>query len=406
MKKIYQLLLVFINVFFINYNSNIFSMNDAFNLSKQQKDCCVCLDKKDVKDFVSLECKHEYCCDCLKSMIDIALKEKRSVDLKCIDRHCNKQFTEKDLRKIFSDQKTIDEIATIRTKELLSINPNAKHCPTPNCSYIFLNEDNSSCETTCPLCNDKYCSNCLVQHSARLTCQQAAALRPEDKETEEWLRQHKIKPCPKCNYHIERYEGCDYVTCSRCQQGFCFNCYGDHHVGRCDRASVYLREQQVSQVTIPINRRAREQDVRIQSRVNPAARLRMQQEEMRGIEVAQREQEQARQRRVMVNNQINITKYEVHKKLLRQYPNHILRLYPNGMCPTDHVKNGRLQSTTVISVGADVYDEFKVFIREHKYLKLFAYELKDYKHIYNFVLKSYMTQQELQQIIDEFNVQI
>ena len=47
--------------------------------------------------------------------------------------------------------------------------PNAKHCPTPDCPFVFLND----CEQgpiTCPSCNKTYCALCLFEHDKKISC--------------------------------------------------------------------------------------------------------------------------------------------------------------------------------------------------------------------------------------------
>ena len=52
---------------------------------------------------------------------------------------------------------------------------NAKRCPTPGCSYAFINERAQEPHTfMCPSCRCDYCSNCLIDHESDISCLVAA----------------------------------------------------------------------------------------------------------------------------------------------------------------------------------------------------------------------------------------
>jgi hypothetical protein len=55
----------------------------------------------------------------------------------------------------------------------LSRQPNAKKCPTPGCSYAFINERATPDTIVCIKCLHEYCSDCLVRHSVHISCNQA-----------------------------------------------------------------------------------------------------------------------------------------------------------------------------------------------------------------------------------------
>ena len=40
----------------------------------------------------------------------------------------------------------------------------------------------------------------------------------------EYISQSGIKKCPTCKYLIERNEGSDHMTCSKCKTNFCYIC--------------------------------------------------------------------------------------------------------------------------------------------------------------------------------------
>ena len=43
--------------------------------------------------------------------------------------------------------------------------------------------------------------------------------------SESWLMKYS-RPCPKCSFGIERFEGCNHVRCQKCSYYFCWQCGG------------------------------------------------------------------------------------------------------------------------------------------------------------------------------------
>jgi len=155
---------------------------------------------------------------------------KNTALLKCPQIDCVSIIDEEDIRKITKNNKEkIEIISDIKAQEWLIKQPNAKHCPTPDCTYVFLNENQSPETIRCPNCKLEYCSNCLYSHPMQILCKDAENNRNIDKENNEWIVKN-TKKCPFCGTNIEKNGGCDFVTCTNCKNGFCFNCFGSHHV--------------------------------------------------------------------------------------------------------------------------------------------------------------------------------
>ncbi|CAF5154745.1 unnamed protein product, partial [Rotaria sp. Silwood1] len=45
--------------------------------------------------------------------------------------------------------------------------------------------------------------------------------------TNKWLEMF-AKQCPQCHWHIQKYEGCDHMTCRQCKYEFCWICFVDY----------------------------------------------------------------------------------------------------------------------------------------------------------------------------------
>ena len=194
---------------------------------KKMVTCEICTDEKPDNEFAHLHCGHDFCKDCMQGMLAVVINDKKTMRLHCPKIGCKEKLTQQDIREITDDRDIINAIADIETKEFLAAHPDAKHCPTPNCSAIFFTDPNDRREVQCPQCHMQYCPQCLKHHDPSLTCAQAvaqaAAAAAQSGENDEWIKLF-TKPCPSCKNPIEKTEGCRAMACSQCQGQFCWDC--------------------------------------------------------------------------------------------------------------------------------------------------------------------------------------
>ena len=98
-------------------------------------------------------------------------------------------------------------------QQWLSQQPNAKKCPTPGCSYAFINELTRVATIICMQCQQEYCSDCLAQHSIHVTCNQARANRnQQNNDYQIALREQNRSARSNNRYRARRYTLADYLT--------------------------------------------------------------------------------------------------------------------------------------------------------------------------------------------------
>lgn len=192
--------------------------------------CGICMEDVEPQNMVNLACQHAYCRGCLTQLVETGLKEKNIEGIKCPTSECNAPMTRADIFDITQNPAKVEEYNAIATETALPKLQGIRQCPTANCPYQFLNEADETQETRCPMCTKRYCANCLKEHSARMSCEQAAAdaaMTSDDREraTAEWKKTH-TKPCPKCNVSIEKDAGCNHMRCitPSCSHQFCWVC--------------------------------------------------------------------------------------------------------------------------------------------------------------------------------------
>lgn len=196
-------------------------------------ECPICSCTPSEQEFYSLLCNHTYCKSCLNGMLTQALRNRSTAILLCPAPSCRRHLAEEEIRDI-SSREQLTAYYNITMTEYARGQHGFRQCPTPDCSYIFINDTNSQTTFQCPCCERYYCANCLLPHAQRTSCAQAqrdreVSISPDQAEraTAEWKRAH-TKQCPHCHRAIEKNEGCNHMTCQRavggCGHEFCWIC--------------------------------------------------------------------------------------------------------------------------------------------------------------------------------------
>lgn len=200
--------------------------NEKKEEKKDAKQCGICLEEG--SEPCSLACGHEYCNGCLEGMVDTAIHDKNTKILKCAA--CPSRLTQSDIEKITKDptkRAALERIVRREASRELATVPGMKACPTPDCDWVFSNEQNRAQDYRCPMCQQQYCAACLLKHEPQTSCQAVKA--ENDAQNEAWKAAH-TKPCPVCSVPCERiknqdgsWAACNHMTCHKGHE-FCWDC--------------------------------------------------------------------------------------------------------------------------------------------------------------------------------------
>ena len=99
-------------------------------------------------------------------------------------------------------------------------NPNLRWCPKPGCiKFVEKEKGLFSTKGTCE-CGQEVCMRCGNPFHSGVRCANVG-----DQQLQQWIKENKnIKYCPKCAVRTEKTEGCDHMTCPRCQYEWCWRC--------------------------------------------------------------------------------------------------------------------------------------------------------------------------------------
>ena len=219
---------------------------DLTELEPEEKliECQVCLDEIQSCEFIKLSCcSNRTCTTCLLDIINFSLAQKTVAEIVCPNRNCMKLISEKDVRIITKAHKEIYErFCEVASLELINKAENIKHCPTPDCSFSFINDDDLMVQVRCPKCFSFYCCNCLLKHTNEFSCQEwseylevSTSKSAEQEANEKWLKEN-TRACPSCKTSVQKTIGCDAMVCSLCKYQFCWGCLKTWHGCICGQA--------------------------------------------------------------------------------------------------------------------------------------------------------------------------
>lgn len=99
---------------------------------------------------------------------------------------------------------------------------------------------------TCFSCGLRNCFSCRTQAHPTITCLQYQAFlvaerTPADANTIHWINNNTMRCPPPCNVPIEKNDGCDHMTCTRCKAEWCWLCGADYNKIRREGNTAHMR---------------------------------------------------------------------------------------------------------------------------------------------------------------------
>ncbi|GMI73000.1 hypothetical protein HRI_000969300 [Hibiscus trionum] len=203
--------------------------------------CEICVERKENEVMFTTErCLHSYCRDCITKHVSTRVEQSTTI-ITCPGENCRAVL------ELHTCRPLLPEAVVHRWEDALClefINASQRfYCPFVDCSVPLLNDVGGEVirESECPFCHRLFCAQCSVPWHTGIECEDFQRLNEDERGREDLMvrelaRENKWARCPKCNYYIERTEGCPHMTC-RCNLQFCYGC-GDERTtshGGCQR---------------------------------------------------------------------------------------------------------------------------------------------------------------------------
>ncbi|XP_008678484.1 probable E3 ubiquitin-protein ligase RNF217 [Zea mays] len=191
--------------------------------------CKICMDVVPPSDVhrASRGCAHSFCGRCLAGYLGAKIQE-RIAEVRCPEERCGGVLDPELCQDILP--RDVFERWGAALCESLLLGGKRAYCPFKDCSAMMLVDDGSHfTESECPSCRRLFCASCNVAPwHAGVTCTEYRNLGKRDSGVEdrmllEMAKGKKWKRCPKCEYFVEKRDGCLHITC-RCGFEFCYGC--------------------------------------------------------------------------------------------------------------------------------------------------------------------------------------
>jgi len=198
---------------------------------KSSTTCQICYEDDIV--MLSMPCGHEFCKECWKQFCANAILEGPSCVRKtCPQAKCTEVMTEVEVAAAAPELLT--KFETYQLRSFVESSVLTRWCPGHGCEKVACASSAIAMEhegsvACCDDCDMSFCLLCGEEPHAPTNCKELARWNEKcrnESETANWILAN-TKSCPKCLSRIEKNQGCNHMTCSRCRYEFCWICMGD-----------------------------------------------------------------------------------------------------------------------------------------------------------------------------------
>ena len=280
---------------------------DARQMSVEERECEICAET--ITEATPLPCGHNFCLTCWKEYLELKISEGKVAEVQCPGFDCSKVVPVEVVAKIIP-QEVDAKYLKFGINAFVESNPSLRWCPHPGCGRAVYLENppegadsgpaeaesgsqasgdgNQTPRTVDCGLGHFFCWACAVDAHDPCNCElwtqwkevvseqdganlvSSAAQAAEQASSTAYVTAHS-KPCPGCKVPIQKIDGCNHMTCGKCQHEFCWVCLGSWriHGGRtggyfsCNRfRAARNTEKQLEKVKESAKLRANKQQVK------------------------------------------------------------------------------------------------------------------------------------------------
>lgn len=219
--------------------------------NKTPNECRVCLDGKFGSDCIMFDaCGHVYCKDCMKEHFSVKIRDGDVKGLLCPDTDCESVALPSQVKALVEPELFEKYDAALLDLSLSEMG-DIVYCPRKICQTPVVKEEGNMGQ--CTVCGLAFCILCKTTYHGLEPCKVSEEeykrladnyknatedeksimeqrygkhnLRQviENCNSEEWIKKHS-KNCPKCERAIQKFDGCNKMTCMKCRCYFCWLC--------------------------------------------------------------------------------------------------------------------------------------------------------------------------------------
>jgi hypothetical protein len=212
--------------------------------------CKICNDEYDLWLHVHelFYCKHIYCIDCLRQYFTQRIKDGLVLNLPCPDPLCKEEVAPDDVRCVLG-QEMWEKYDHLVLMTALKQDPNICWCPFPRCTNAIYRDPEEEPKMQCNACSYQFCAECSEAWHGDMSCEEHAKIKAKIESSAEkqiplfnmWTnkRAKLVKPCPGCKAYIEKFDGCNHMTCMSCKYEFCWICLSEYVSGHYNDKEIF-----------------------------------------------------------------------------------------------------------------------------------------------------------------------
>ncbi|KCV72669.1 hypothetical protein H696_00249 [Fonticula alba] len=196
--------------------------------------CDICADYPSGPFLKMMPCQHTYCLNnCWKAYLRGHISSGLAV-ISCMA--CSHKMSASTIRLICDAEDWENYVHNMVRTYLIANRRTIRPCPTPDCTQVFrwslasnnLEMDSSVPIVACNRCHKSMCFYCSIEGDHRPTpcilAQKWKDQYQEDSGSALWIATN-TRECPKCHASIEKFGGCNHISCKSCHHDFCWVCF-------------------------------------------------------------------------------------------------------------------------------------------------------------------------------------
>ena len=190
---------------------------------RSDSSCPICFSSLNEHETFSLSCNHKFCINCIRSYLEVNIKDGKVLEIPCPSPRCPTPFSAEEIE-AHTSADILSKYENFLENYRVNMDKNLRWCSAPNCPY-FMKGSRAHAHIICK-CGFHMCFKCgEAWHSG--SCESHI-----DGEYRRWARGKKLQRCRKCRIVVEKDEGCNHITCTICSYQWCWICgmtYSDSH---------------------------------------------------------------------------------------------------------------------------------------------------------------------------------
>lgn len=223
----------------------------SLKFQKTYFSCHVCFEDKIGKDCIKFhKCDHVFCNECMRGYFESLIQDGYVYKLSCPQEGCESQAIPSQVLNLVGIE-MFNKYDKILLRDALNKMTDIVYCPRSSCQCAVIPEDGSLAR--CPDCKNVFCALCRQTYHGIEPCKlnnnqikeiveifkngdediklqlfqkygEKRILKAIEEHSSIDFIENTSKKCPKCKSWLQKIDGCNKMTCSKCQCFFCWLC--------------------------------------------------------------------------------------------------------------------------------------------------------------------------------------